>query len=174
MAMRGTTFSMTEEMRLRPPQMVRKQVTPRTVTETMGAMPKPSCRELVTDSVWTQQVQGPRTKQAAARTMAPPFQPRAFFMTKDRSHMYSSTDSLYLTRNLWPRMISQALVDMPRSPDTHIQKTAPGPPATMAVATPPILPTPMVLAMAVQAAAKPETVPVPSPLENIFPKVFLK
>ena len=88
--------------------------------------------------------------------------------------MYSSMDWLYLTRYRWPKMISQALVDMPRSPDTHIQNTAPGPPETMAVATPPILPTPMVLAMAVQAAAKPETVPAPSPLRNIFPKVFLK
>ena len=71
-------------------------------------------------------------------------------------------------------MISQALVDMPRRPDTHIQNTAPGPPETMAVATPPMLPTPMVLAMAVQAAAKPETVPAPSPFRNILPKVLRK
>ena len=71
-------------------------------------------------------------------------------------------------------MISHALVDMPSRAVTHIQNTAPGPPETMAVATPPILPTPMVLAMAVQAAAKPETVPVPSSFLNIFPKVFLK
>ena len=60
-------------------------------------------------------------------------------------------------------MISQALVDMPNRPETHIQNTAPGPPETIAVATPPMLPTPMVLAIAVQAAANPETEPAPSP-----------
>lgn len=94
----GTTFSMMEEMRLRPPAMVKKQVTPSTMTEIRGSIPKPSCRELVTDSVCTQQVQGPSTKQAMESTTAPFFQPRALFITKERSHMYSSMDSLYLTR----------------------------------------------------------------------------
>ena len=157
------------EIRLRPPAMVTKQVTPSTMAEIMGSMPKLCSRAPVTDSVCTQQVQGPRIKQATDSTTAPFFHPRAFFMTKDRSHMYSSMDSLYFTRYRWPRMISQALVDMPSRLDTHIQNRAPGPPDTTAVATPPMLPTPMVLAMAVQAAAKPEMVPVPSPFWNIFP-----
>ena len=72
-------------------------------------------------------------------------------------------DLLYFTRYRWPKIISQALVDMPNSPEIHIQKIAPGPPETKAEATPPILPTPIVLAMAVQAAANPDTLPVPWP-----------
>ena len=39
---------------------------------------------------------------------------------------------------------------MPRMAMTHIQKMAPGPPLMMAVATPTILPVPMVAASAVQ------------------------
>jgi hypothetical protein len=37
---------------------------------------------------------------------------------------------------------------MPTSAEIHIQKTAPGPPAAIAVLTPAIFPTPMVAAMA--------------------------
>lgn len=59
-------------------------------------------------------------------------------------------DFEYFTRKRCPRMISHAFVDIPKKPETHIQKTAPGPPDTIAVATPPIFPTPMVFAMAVQ------------------------
>ena len=66
-------------------------------------------------------------------------------------------------------MISQAFVDMPKKADTHIHTSAPGPPLTIAVATPLILPVPTVLASAVQAARKPETVPSPSPLAPILP-----
>ena len=40
--MKGTTFSITEEIRLRPPAMVKKQVMPRKITEIRGSMPKPS------------------------------------------------------------------------------------------------------------------------------------
>jgi hypothetical protein len=71
-------------------------------------------------------------------------------------------------------MISQALVDIPKNADTHIHTSAPGPPLTMAVATPEMFPVPTVLARAVQAALKPEIVPAPSPLSRILPKVFLK
>ena len=166
---------MTAEMRRKPPKMVTKQVRPRKAADQSGSMPKASRRAPTTDSVWTLHVQGPRVKQAMASRKAPFRQPRALRMTKDRSHMYSSMDSEYLTRKRWPKMISQAFVDMPRQPETHIQKTAPGPPETMAVATPPILPTPIVLAMAVQAAANPDTDPWPLPWRwNILPKVLRK
>ena len=50
--------------------------------------------ELVTASVWTQQVQGPKRKQNTARTTAPFFHPNAFFRTKDRSQTYSFIDFL--------------------------------------------------------------------------------
>ena len=71
-------------------------------------------------------------------------------------------------------MISHAFVDIPSSAEIHIQKIAPGPPIVMAVATPLIFPTPIVFAIAVQAA-NPDTVPSPSPFPlNIFPNVFWK
>jgi hypothetical protein len=41
---------------------------------------------------------------------------------------------------------------MPTAAHTHIQKMAPGPPITMAVATPPMLPLPTVEASAVDSA----------------------
>jgi hypothetical protein len=41
---------------------------------------------------------------------------------------------------------------MPKKAETHIQKIAPGPPMPMAVATPAILPVPMVAARAVESA----------------------
>ena len=43
---------------------------------------------------------------------------------------------------------------MPSSADTHIQKTAPGPPAATAVATPTMLPVPSVAANAAVSAPK--------------------
>ncbi len=53
------------------------------------------------------------------------------------------------------RTISPYLVIMPKKALTHIQKTAPGPPTVMAVATPTMLPVPTVLARAVETAWKP-------------------
>ena len=50
--------------------------------------------ELVTASVCTQQVHGPKRKQKTASTTAPFFHPKAFLRTKERSHTYSFIDSL--------------------------------------------------------------------------------
>lgn len=77
----------------------------------------------------------------------------------------------FTTDSICPRIISQAFVNIPRSAEIHIQKIAPGPPIVIAVATPPMFPTPIVLAIAVHAAANPDTVPFPL---NIFPNVFWK
>ena len=48
---------------------------------------------------------------------------------------------------------------MPNSAASHIQNSAPGPPATTAVATPTMLPVPMVADSAVHRAAKLVTSP---------------
>ncbi len=48
---------------------------------------------------------------------------------------------------------------MPNSAASHIQKSAPGPPATYAVATPTMLPVPIVAESAVHSAPKLETSP---------------
>ncbi len=57
---------------------------------------------------------------------------------------------------------SPYLVAMPKTPVNHIQSTAPGPPAATAVATPTMLPVPMVAASAVVSAPNCETSPSPS------------
>src|SRR3989338_1079202 len=58
----------------------------------------------------------------------------------------------------------RVFMTMPRNPDTHIQNSAPGPPACMAVATPAMLPTPIVAESAAQRAWKCVTSPGSSPL----------
>ena len=47
-------------------------------------------------------------------------------------------------RYLIPNATSEYLVAIPRKPEIHIQKIAPGPPAAIAVATPAMFPTPTV------------------------------
>src|SRR5690554_934512 len=56
------------------------------------------------------------------------------------------------------------LVAMPNTAINHIQNKAPGPPAAMAVATPAILPVPIVADRHVISALKPEISPSPLPL----------
>jgi hypothetical protein len=56
---------------------------------------------------------------------------------------------------------SAYFVAIPSKAANHIQNNAPGPPATIAVATPTILPVPMVADKAVHNAAKLVTSPVP-------------
>ena len=51
---------------------------------------------------------------------------------------------------------------MPKNAATSIQKSAPGPPVPIAVATPTMLPVPIVAESAVQSAPKLVTSPCPS------------
>ena len=53
------------------------------------------------------------------------------------------------------------LVAAPMQAKTHIQKTAPGPPITIAAATPAMLPTPILAPILVQNAWKEEMVCLP-------------
>ncbi|CAK7004381.1 MAG: hypothetical protein EUB_01425 [Eubacterium sp.] len=55
----------------------------------------------------------------------------------------------FVSRYLTARTLSPYLVERPNSALIHIHTSAPGPPNTMAVATPTILPVPMVAARAV-------------------------
>ena len=57
------------------------------------------------------------------------------------------------TRYFTESSASVYFVAMPNTPDSHIHSTAPGPPATTAVATPTMFPVPMVAASAVISAA---------------------
>jgi hypothetical protein len=62
---------------------------------------------------------------------------------------------------------------MPNTAETSIQKRAPGPPKWRAVATPAMLPVPIVEARAVERAAKDEMVPSPSFFFPRFPNTSL-
>ena len=66
--------------------------------------------------------------------------------------------SRYFTANIH----SAYLVAIPKKAASHIQKSAPGPPALRAVATPTMLPVPTVAARAVHKALKLLTSPSPS------------
>ena len=66
------------------------------------------------------------------------------------------------TRYFTASTASAYLVAMPKTPVSHIHNTAPGPPAATAVATPTMLPVPMVAASAVMRAPNCETSPSPS------------
>ncbi len=66
------------------------------------------------------------------------------------------------TRYFTASTASPYFVAMPNTPVSHIQSTAPGPPAPMAVATPTMFPVPMVAASAVVSAPNCEMSPSPS------------
>jgi hypothetical protein len=68
-----------------------------------------------------------------------------------------SLTSLYLIANIH----SENLEERPKQADIHIHTNAPAPPETIAVATPTILPVPIVAARAVVSAENGETSPVP-------------
>ena len=65
----------------------------------------------------------------------------------------------FLTRYLTASTPSPYLVAIPNKAVIHIQKTAPGPPRTHAVATPAMLPVPIVAESAVMSEAKCEISP---------------
>ena len=66
------------------------------------------------------------------------------------------------TRKRTERSASEYFVAMPKTPVSHIQRTAPGPPAATAVATPTMFPVPIVAARAVVSAPNWLTSPAPS------------
>ena len=82
--------------------------------------------------------------------MASHFQPNPF------SRAYIGPPSIFprvvLTRYFTARSPSAYLVEIPKTPVSQHQRTAPGPPNAMAVATPMMLPVPMVAAKAVASA----------------------
>ena len=75
-----------------------------------------------------------------------------------------------MVRYLIARSPSAYLVAIPKNAATIIQKSAPGPPAAIAVATPTIFPVPMVAESAVHRA--PKLVTSPSPPSSFFTMNF--
>ena len=68
------------------------------------------------------------------------------------------------TRYFTATSASEYLVAIPNTPVSHIHSTAPGPPKATAVATPTMLPVPMVAARAVESA--PNWLTSPSPFRS--------
>jgi len=68
--------------------------------------------------------------------------------------------SAVFSRYLMASKPSEYLVAMPKTPVSQHQSTAPGPPSEMAVATPTMLPVPIVAASAVASAPNCDTSPV--------------
>ena len=87
-----------------------------------------------------------------------------FFQPRPRSRAYIGPPSMLpeavFTRYLMAKRPSEYLVAMPNTPVSQHQNTAPGPPMAMAVATPTMLPVPMVAARAVARAPNCDTSPV--------------
>ena len=104
----------------------------------------------------------PKEARAAktAKRMASHFHPKPF------SRAYIGPPSirprLVFTRYFTASKPSAYLVEIPNTPVSQHQSTAPGPPRAMAVATPMMLPVPMVAARAVARAPNWDTSPVAS------------
>ena len=104
----------------------------------------------------------PKEARAAkrAKRMASHFQPSPF------SRAYIGPPSILplrvFTRYFTASSPSAYLVEIPNTPVSQHQSTAPGPPRAMAVATPMMLPVPMVAARAVARAPNCDTSPVAS------------
>ena len=93
-------------------------------------------------------------RNAIIRPSAPPM---PFFMAYIGPPAISPTE--FFSRYLTARTDSPYLVDRPKQALIHIQTRAPGPPSTMAVATPTMLPVPTVADSAVASDANGEISP---------------
>ena len=95
------------------------------------------------------------------------------FQPNPRSRAYigppNMRPSSAFTRYLMASRPSLYLVAMPNTPESQHQSTAPGPPRATAVATPTMLPVPMVAASAVAKAPNCDTSPV-DPLSLLIDK----
>jgi len=82
----------------------------------------------------------------------PPFLPMTFSTTHIAPPWGLSASSVF--RYIMVSVISTVLRAMPKNPTIHIQRSAPGPPAPIASATPPMLPRPTVAESAAESAWK--------------------
>ena len=174
--MKGTTTLETVEIDLIPPTMIRNTRTVRMIAVIFTGTWKDSERASAMELPW---VMFPMPKEARVvkrakrkpRTIPNCLFEKPFFMVyigpPDRSPL------LLTSRNLMASIHSENLVVSPKRAEIHIQTSAPGPPENMAVATPMMLPVPMVAARAVISAEKGETSPSPCFLWASLPNTLL-
>ena len=168
--MTGTSRSHTAAMVFTPPKMTTATSTtitmPMSHTGTPGAFA--AMMPVMADACTADPVPTVATTANAANATAPVFAHKGVDPSarlKPRSHTYMAPPSMVpawsRTRYFTDANTSTYLVAMPNTPVIHIQNTAPGPPARMAVATPTMEPVPMVAASAVASAPKFDMSPSP-------------
>ena len=160
-AMNGTSFSATLEMDFTPPKIT--SATAMAITSAIAQSGTPgkldSMMPVIAADCTAEPVPMVAITAKAANATAPILAHQGTLPSERlnaRSHAYIAPPSISplwsFTRYLTDANTSQYLVAMPNTPVSHIQKTAPGPPAIMAVATPTMDPVPMVPARAVTSA----------------------
>ena len=156
--MKGTSFSHTLAMDLTPPRITRPVRTVMTAPEITGEIPNVFSTMFVMELPC---VPLPIPKQAKPANSANRMPSHFCFRPLSRAYIGPPIipPSLPLTLYLIAKTASPYLEAIPKQPVSHTQNTAPGPPDAIAVATPTILPVPMVAASAVASAPKPDTSP---------------
>ena len=168
-AIKGTTFSQTLPMLLIPPTKTTSAsvviTTPVTMFGILKVLFKASAIELACVMLpIPKDARTAKTAKSVAITAPSFLYLKPFFMAYIGPPTISPSAfiSLYFTA----RTLSAYLVESPKRAEIHIQTIAPGPPMTMAVATPTILPVPMVAARAVirdwNGVISPSLLPMPS------------
>ena len=160
-AIKGTNFSQTFAIDCTPPSITQPVPTVKTIPVIYGDTPKLLCTivEMELPCVIL-----PIPKQAIPANTANATPSHFCFKPFSRAYIGppniipSDVFTLYFTA----KRPSPYFVAIPNKPVNQHQNTAPGPPAAIAVATPTILPVPIVAASAVASAAKELTSPLAS------------
>ncbi|OQC35073.1 MAG: hypothetical protein BWX66_01712 [Deltaproteobacteria bacterium ADurb.Bin058] len=158
--MNGTSVSQTFAIERRPPRTTTAVRIVITMPETQVGTPMLSLAIDVMALAWTML---PIPKAAKAVNSANIMARGLHLRPRSRTYMGppAMVPSAFVVRYLTDKRASAYLVEIPKTPVSHIHKTAPGPPAATAVATPTMLPVPIVAAKAVVRAANGLTSPLP-------------
>ena len=165
--MNGTRASHTLVSHLMPPKMTSDTSTTSTRPTTHWGTPGrfSTMTSLTALACTAEPMPNDASAARAAKAMAPTLAHQGVvpFFLKARSQAYMAPPSISplwsLTRYFTLTKVSAYLVAMPKTPVSHIHSTAPGPPDTMAVPTPTMLPVPIVGARAAHSAPKGDTSP---------------
>ena len=171
--MKGTSFPATEPIRLIPPMMTMPTMIARAIPIANVSGLNPSLFSIserpgtskycvvtaATFHAWNMLPPVIADKISVTQKMPPmvaPSRPPAFLNRLSTTYIgppwgLSGSERSRLNMDCVTSVILSA---MPRSPMTHIQKTAPGPPNAIASATPAMLPRPMVAESAAESAWK--------------------
>ena len=156
--MKGTSSSHTRAMTFSPPMTTTPVISAWTMPVTWTLTPNCDAASVEIELACTML---PMPNEA--NTVKSANSTASHFMPRPRSSAYigppSIVPSAVLTRYFTASSASLYFVAMPRTPVSHIHSTAPGPPRLTAVATPTMLPVPIVAASAVVRAANGLTSP---------------